>query len=522
MKNHAIFLTAVLLSLSSVSCTKEEPEIKTMPEQPDPSFKLDEDEMTRYYANMFAYNMMSTYYLWNEEISTALSSWKTDDDPVEKVREVRYKDSDGADIDRWTQAFDDYSSFINGVNGISTTYGADFTLFYVDSSRRNVCAVITYVYKDSPAEKAGLKRGDAIFSINGRAMTASDYAEVLNSEYYGKGQVALTIQDGSTIDMTAVTMYEDPVILFSTFDCSGRKVGYLVYTSFTKNSYLRLLEAFKFFKDEDIDELVLDLRYNGGGQTTIEAALASMLAPEENVSAGDVYEVDVYNNILSGMLGDEQTRFGTSFSVGGDGSAASFSTEGYNAGISKLYVLTGPGTASASESLITGLRPYLDVEIIGAQTYGKYCAGLIYPATSWYEGVKDQLPSEDYSYGVKYTQNWGIYVMISRFADKDGNTPCMPDGFIPDYPVDDRPDKGTQLGDPEEDLLKVALQHAGYEYPPASTASVSSGSAGSFRPFGPLPPELVRPGIGRFYGKFEIVGEVGKKVEAEPGFQRVD
>ncbi len=520
MKRLSILLIPLLWSaLSLISCTKEEPE-PHLPTQTEQPAQQDAETLTKYYANMFAFNMMNTYYLWNEEISTALKTWPADADPIEKVKEVRYKNSKGDDIDRWTQAFENYSTFINDINGISTTYGADFVLYYTDSSRQKVCAVITYVYKDSPADKAGIKRGDAIFTVNGKVMTASNYADILNREYYGSSSVTVAIQDGSTVSMESVTMYEDPVLQYSTFDCAGKKVGYLVYTSFTRDSYLRLIEACRYFKAEGIRELILDLRYNGGGQTTVEAALASMLAPEANVKAGDIYEIDVYNEKLSEIMEGGITRFKTDFSSSADGKTVSFSTDGLNLGISKLYVLTGPGTASASESLITGLQPYLSIEIIGAQTYGKYCAGIIYPASAWYEDVKDQLTAEEYAKGLKYSKDWGIYVMISRFADKDGNTPCMPDGFTPRYRADDNPADGLQLGDPQEALLKVALQHAGFEYP-ADTANERV-KANAFRPYAPLPPELVGHRIGRFNGKFEIVGKIGKKVKAESFLQFVD
>lgn len=522
MKCNSIFLIPLLWSaLSLMSCTREEPE-PVSPDQPGQPVQVDKDRLEKYYANMFAFNMMNTYYLWNEEISTALKTWPTDADPIEKVKEVRYKDSRGTDIDRWTQAFDDYSTFINDINGISSTYGADFVLYYTDSSRQKVCAVITFVYKGSPADKAGLKRGDAIFTVNGKVLTASKYADILNKEYYGSSSVTVALQDGSTVSMESVTMYEDPVLQYSTFDCAGKKVGYLVYTSFTRDSYLRLLDACRYFKTEGVRELILDLRYNGGGQTTVEAALASMLAPEANVKAGDIYEVDVYNKQLAEIMEGGITRFKTDFSLSTNGGTVSFSTDDLNLGISKLYVLTGPGTASASESLITGLKPYFkeNLETIGAQTYGKYCAGIIYPASSWYEDVKDQLTAEEYANGLEYSKDWGIYVMISRFADKDGNTPCMPDGFTPDYPEDDNPANGLQLGDPQEPLLKAALQHAGFEYP--ENTSNERVTTRAFRPYGPLPPELVDPRIGRFNGKFEIVGKIGKKVKAENLLQFVD
>ena len=87
------------------------------------------------------------------------------------------------------------------------------------------------------------------------------------------------------------------------------------------------------------------------------------------------------------------------------------------------------------------------------------------------QSVLDSLPGSIAMGGVKYAKNWGIYVMIGRYADRDGNTPCMPDGFIPDIEVYDNPLDGYQLGDPNETMLKTVLTLAGYEYP-AEPASV--------------------------------------------------
>ena len=114
--------------------------------------------------NTFAYNVMSTYYLWNEEISSGLESWTMLTDPVKKVQEIRYKDRSGKDIDRWTMLTDDIESLISSTGGVSTTYGMDFKLYYYDESKKEVCMVVTLVYPDSPASNAGIKRGDILLS----------------------------------------------------------------------------------------------------------------------------------------------------------------------------------------------------------------------------------------------------------------------------------------------------------------------------------------------------------------------
>ena len=90
-------------------------------------------------------------------------------------------------------------------------------------------------------------------------------------------------------------MYVDPVLVYKVFDVNGKKVGYLHYTAFVAESYKRLIEACQYMKGQGVTELILDLRYNGGGLVLAEETLASMLAPEANVSAGDVFLMDIYN-----------------------------------------------------------------------------------------------------------------------------------------------------------------------------------------------------------------------------------
>ena len=480
---------AALLPLLTVgSCRgKDEPE---SPDEPS------SEAMTRHYVNFFACNMVNAYYLWIDDIKPEMDSWDMDCDPMEKIKAVRYKDSSGKEIDRWTQLTNDYKTFTSAVAGTSTTYGFDFNLYYYDSTRTTVCAVVTVVYDGSPAAKAGMKRGDCITKIAGKTMTPDNYSTILKESFYGASSCTLTLHGGGSVKMSPVSMYEDPVVTYRTFDCSGKKVGYLFYNAFTQKSYLRLIEACRYFKEEGVSELILDLRYNGGGFTTTEQALASMLAPEKDVLAGQILETSVYNSRLTEAWGNDAVPFKTDFSfTTEDKETVSFSTAGANIGLKKIYALVTDASASASESLIGCLKPYIDIEVIGQKTLGKFCSGIIYSSNDWYEDVKDQLPSSDYNNGLKYADNWGIYVMIGRYADKNGETLCMPDGIEPGTMVEDNPMDGRQLGDPEESMLGIALAHAGYI--PAATRSLRrlepTLSIGDPLPFDKQPR---RPGFG--------------------------
>jgi C-terminal processing protease CtpA/Prc len=132
-------------------------------------------------------------------------------------------------------------------------------------------------------------------------------------------------------------------------------------------------------------------------------------------------------------------------------------TAGSNPDLPRLYVLVTDASASASESLVCCLRPYMDVILIGEQTSGKYCAGYLMKAVNWYDSVKKELEEGEYAKALPYVDNWGIYVMYSRYADCNGVTLSMPDGIAPDFEAEDDPLDGFALGDPEESMLAYAL-----------------------------------------------------------------
>ena len=430
---------------------------------------------TRYWVNQFAFSAMNVYYLWVDEIAQDLKSWSFEDDPVEKVKEVRYKDFNGEDIDRWTALYDDYSSVAKSFAGTSVTDGFGVALYYADKKSDSIYAVVSRVSKGSPADKAGLKRGDIIFKVDGQELKLNNYVVLVTKLVYGTETCSCTVLGGAegdrSITMTPVEMYEDPIVLVKTFDVDGRRVGYLVYDSFTLESCAPLVEVCRSFKAQGVSDLILDLRYNTGGYVLTEQCLASMLAPESVVRAGEVYETEVYNTIVADAWGDGVTNFTTDFTLS---DKTKISTADANIGLDHIYVITGQSSASASESLLVGLSPYVPVIRIGEQTAGKYCSGILLSSDDFFDGIKEDLTTTQYKEAKANASNWGIYVMVGRYADKNGDTPCMPDGFAPDIKVMDNPLDGCQLGDPEETMLAAALKAAGAQTQPGTSSAVSA------------------------------------------------
>ena len=466
----------------------EQPGGNTTPQEPETNW-------TYYYVNNFAYDLMDTYYLWKKEIKAQLMAWKTDEEPIAKIKAIRYKDDAGNDIDKWTQATDDYKAFMGSVTGVTTTYGYDFYDFAQDKNNTNrVLATVRYVYPNSPASEAGLKRGDVIEQVNGKDILiiwqgTSGYLDTdfIYDQMVYSSSCTLTLSDGRKVSMTAREMVEDPVILYEVLEdeTGTKKIGYLHYTSFTPESCYSLIEACQYFKSEGIKELILDLRYNGGGSASAEAVFISMLAPRANVEAEDIFEKEVYNTEYAAQMvkwygedaGVSRLSFQHNFKF--DETIYNFNTENAHIGLEKIYAIITEDSASASESLICCLKPFIPVVTIGKQSHGKYCGGYIISTDDYFQDIIDYYTENTTSQsaeaiefgnnGLKYAKNWGLYVMFSRYADKDGVTLCMPNGIKPDYSAVDNLKDGYQLGDPNESMLKIALRRADFKVPEQSS-----------------------------------------------------
>lgn len=423
------------------------------------------------YVNNFAFNQMNNYYLWQKEIAADLKAWKDTEEPKAKVKDIRYHIGSGAnrvDIDKWTTVTDDYAGMMASSDGSGKTSGFDFTFYFTSQAHTSLVAVVTFVYKDSPAAAAGLKRGDAITKVNGKEIPYPKYEDA----YYtliGDDKYTVETYDGRSLSVEPKDMYEDPIHTVKVFDCGDKKVGYLHFTSFTLRASQDLIPVFKEFKAQGVSELILDVRYNLGGFVWTELTLASMMAPEANVLAGDVVSTEVYNDKLTQYYlekgTDTKTYFQTDFEFSSGGKKYKYSTAGANPDLKKIYVIIGTNSASASESIVCDLHPYFgkNMTLIGQQSRGKYCTGVVLSADDFYDDNAETLGVATATNGRKYAKNWGIYVMYSRYADKNGETLCMPDGLIPDVAAEDRPDEAYALGDPKESMLAVALNLCGYK-----------------------------------------------------------
>lgn len=449
------YLPLILLLTSLLSCSDDDPIIKrTEPDiTPGTSTTGNDSEFTVQLIDAFAATALETYYLWIDDpgridlIESVFIDPDTCRHPKAALSRVLSKE------DRWTELFENMTERLESTSGTKLSTGMDLIPYLYDQDNRRVFFVVIYVYPDSPAEQAGIKRGDIINKMDGKYFTESNYRRIYSNESSMKLSLAVKNQFGAiedtdkVITLVPVKDYLEPVTKTEVFDIDGsKKVGYMHYTSFT-NSDSTLVSSMEDFKAQGVSELILDLRYNGGGLIKTCNAFASLLAPKSATENEEVFNTNIYNKTL--------TEYYKLRNINLDENFNKVYAE-HNPDLKKIYFLVSKYTASASEALIVGLSPYMEVSIIGEKTHGKFCSGMMI-------GPDFVFTEEAYNKYKDFFADWGMYLMYGTFADKNGYNRSRPNGFTPDYTIKDNPFDGYQLGDPHETMLCKALQLAGME-----------------------------------------------------------
>jgi len=352
---------------------------------------------------------MQDEYYWYSQMPAANTSAATMD---AFFQSMLFKPTDRFSFTETTQAFEQLFD-----EGTFTGYGYTVTL----TDAANMVLRVRIVEPKGPAALAGLKRGDTIISIDGFTVAqilAGAGGGGVSAEGIARTMVVRdTAGNTKTLQMTSATFPLTPVhdvlVLDGTRNGQPVKVGYLGYTQFVTYSENDLNAAIATFVAQGASELVLDMRYNGGGDIATSRDLASLIGGAR--LAGQVFASLHYNN--KNTAKNQDFRFQAPVTSMGN--------------LPRIVVIASGNTASASELVINGLKPFMDVVLVGSTTYGKpygfepydYC-GTTYNAVN-FESVNSQ--------GV------GGYTS----------------GFAPTCPATD--DLDHQLGDPNEAELKTAL-----------------------------------------------------------------
>ena len=431
---------ALLLAFGFLAACQDDDLIRPAPEA------LVEEEVTDTVSNDYSqfadvndwvYSVMQDLYYWSDGLPA---------DPDKNQEPSAFFKNLQNGEDRFSVIVPDYKKLINSLNGVNREAGYEYMLSRESGSEDGVVALVLYVKANSPAANAGVKRGDVISSINGTKLNMVNYKELI-----GKTSADHTIsfrrysqEDGSyeqlpDLYLNAVELAENPSHLDTVLSVGGRKIGYYVYNFFSpgtsgKEYDQEMEQIFADFKSQGIDELVLDLRYNSGGAISSATTLASLIG--KGVDDSFIFYENRWNTryqeywesksngdqILRGRFKKLAANIGNNLSSG------------------KIYVIVGSRTASASELVVNGLKPYMEVFLIGEKTVGKNVGSI---------PVDDKENPEN---------TYGMLPIVMQIYNSQGFSDYS-NGFEPDALVEEfKALPFKPLGDVQEPLLARAVQ----------------------------------------------------------------
>jgi C-terminal processing protease CtpA/Prc len=385
------------------------------------------DKGTNQYVNNWMYEQMKKYYLWNETIpkNTDLGL-----NPKTYFDQLLHKD------DRFSYAIN-ISLPETSPKSIRNNYGFDVS--FIEFENKTYAAIL-YVLNDSPAERSGLKRGQFIKSINGVLVNNQNYSN-LYAGLTSSDKTILEVQEyasvsgfstATQIEINRGFTFSQPV-KYHVLTQNGEKVGYIEIPHFDVGLAGIFLQIFNEFQNQSVTKIVIDLRYNGGGDVSSAAALSTILAPA--IKPDDLFIV-FKGNKNGGLVHKtfaealEMNEFQVSFEQ----------LRAVHPPIQEVYVLCGSHTASASEIILNNLKPFMNVISIGEKTVGKDAAG--------FEIKDDRIPDQP---------GWTLYPIIYKLynANNQGDYGL---GISPSIQLNELQEiEIYPTGDPRETLLNRAL-----------------------------------------------------------------
>lgn len=414
----------------------------------------------------FIYDGMSTYYLWSNEMLDKRPP-KDNTDPEEYFKSLL------SDVDirnQWSWITDDAEGLIAQFKGEPKSFGFSLSFRRDDEQKNRFYAIVKYVFPNTPAANANIQRLDIIGEVDGAPITGKEDDKgvlTLDNDKLFKNEAAnisiFKLTEGRFVKdrevfLTPIKINADPVLYDNIYTIGNKKIGYLFYTNFTGEYNYRLFETFSKFKTEGVTELVLDLRYNPGGDISAATYLASLIAPKSEVEKKTVFTKLNFNEFLNSVWGDNSYRLGDFAESGNMGKPLEV-----NLDLKKVYIIATSGSASASELLTFCLRPIMgdkNVIHIGEKTSGKYAASNTIHPYDEEIGIpiydKKKMSEEQ----ISQLKNWAMQPIIAIYTNKDDKDFINPGHLEPDYALSEGftyIDFWTEIGDPKDVLLGQAL-----------------------------------------------------------------
>ncbi len=405
----------------------------------------------------FVWKGMNVFYLYkdnipdlandrfssNEQYASYLNDYATPEDLFENLIYQRET------VDKYSWIVDDYIALEQLFSGVSTSNGMEFQLFLEPNTTTKVMGIVRLVLPNSDADIKGIKRGDIFNTINGTALTTTNYntlfslvSYTINKATYDDNGTPETTDDvvisgSESITLNKLEYSENPIYKTEILNVGGNNVGYLMYNGFTANYDSQLNDVFANFKANNVTDLILDLRYNPGGSVNSAILLSSMITGQFN---GEVFSTEQWNSEFQTYFENENPESLINRFTNNDNGAALNSLN-----LPKVYVLATKSSASASELVINSLDPYIDVVHIGDFTTGKYQA-----STTLYD-------SNNFGRdGANPNHTYAMQPLIFKSLNKVGNTD-YDNGLTPDIELKESFLNLGVLGDENETLLAAAL-----------------------------------------------------------------
>lgn len=446
MKIYKLFLLAFIFGGVITSCSDDADDIGPTP--PDPG------EERNLVVENFIYRGMNEIYLYKADVPELADNYYSSQaerndflDDYDSPEDL-FENGVTAPQDNFSFLVGDYVELENLFSGISKTSGLTYGLVYYPGCSPTSCseifAFVRLVLPNTSADEEGVERGMIFNRVDGQQLTAANYSTLLAPDTF---TIGLAKQEGSsinnleeTVTLTKREYVKNPVFVTEVIETEGKKVGYIYYDSFTADFDPQLNDAFGEFKASGVTDLVLDLRYNGGGSVRTATDLASMITGQ---FAGELFMKEQWNADYQAYF--ESTpelqerlfnKFNTTLKTG----------EIINSlNLSKVYVLTTFSSASASELVINGLEPYIDVVQIGQTTRGKFQASVtLYDSPNFGRT------------NANTTHTYAIQPLVLKSVNSAGVSDYIT-GLDPDYEIEEDYQNLGQLGDSNEPFLKLAL-----------------------------------------------------------------
>lgn len=404
----------------------------------------------------FIWRGLNNYYYWQGSVDNL--SDNIINDPIEYSKFISSNSNPNSFFnylkhpdDRFSFLQEDYRELENTLQGVFSTFGVEFGLLRACANCNDLIGFIKYIYKDSNADGKNIQRGDIFIGVNGNLLKTTNYQSLLFGDEesiflnMGKIENGAILRKNSDVELKREFDFQiNPIQINSIINLENKqtnsteKIGYLMYNQFIADKSEELNIIFKEYKDQAINDLILDLRYNGGGSIRNCVELASMITGQFK---NEIFAQEQWNKKTEAYLID---NFGKETFLNRFVSSLQSGEQINSLNLKRIFIITSSETASASELLINGLSPYIEVIHIGGQTTGKNVASI-----TVYDYIdEEQTKNPNHTYALQ--------PIVLKIANSEGYADYT-DGLIPDYFAEEELQKLGSLGSKDEPLLSLAL-----------------------------------------------------------------